>query len=214
MPSMQFAVGSAGMVVFRGKRFFCDILEIKEDLIRFHFPLADIPVEGLCASLEFHDDEGCTAYDAMVVRVSEEDGGSMVLRYSINCTRETHRAWWRIPGDFAMQVKHHVHPGLHWVSVNDISLGGVQVRTSTALAVGDTLDLLFTLPGFTESETVLAEVAYNSPEYVDDLGNRDVGLRYLCLDAKLRIRLKSYLWQRLRKLHPEDFSLGETPQRA
>jgi len=196
------------MVVFRGKRFFCDILELKEDLVRFRFPLADIPIEGMCASIEFYDDEGYMAYDATVVQASEKDGGNILLRYSINGVRQTHRAWWRIPGDFAVQVRHHVHPGLYWAPVNDISLGGVQMRTNAVLEEGDPLDLHFTLPGFAEQEMLLGEVAHISGEYTDDRGNRDVGVRFLCLDARLRMRLKSYLLRRLQERHPEDFLIG------
>ncbi len=212
MPAMQFAVGAAGMVALRGKRFYCDILEIREEFVRFRFPLGDIPMEGMCASIEFYDDEGYTAYDATVAQISEEDGGSLLLRYSLNPMRQTHRSWWRIPGDFAVQLKHHVHPRAYWAPVNDMSLGGMQVRTGAPLAEGDTLDLIFTLPGGSAPETVLAEVAHVNPGYTDDSGSRDIGLRFLCLDARLRLRLKSYLWQRLQSQHPEDFSIPESSQ--
>ncbi len=206
MPEMQFAVGGCGIIVLRNRRFYCEIIGMQEDWVRFKFSLSEIPIEGMCATLEFYKEQGLVSYDAVVLSVSEEEGGQITFRYSINGMETVHRAWWRIPGDFAVQMRHHVHPGLQWAPVNDISLGGMQVQSRARLDEGDTLDLIFLLPGVSNPETVLAEVAHISSEYIDEVGTRNIGLRFLCLDAELRLRLKSYLWQRLRELHPADFA--------
>lgn len=205
MLTMTFAEGKAGILVLRGKRFLCEIAEIDGDLVRLRFPLVDIPIEGMAAVLEFYDETGCTCFSACVVEVPEDETGRLVLRYSLGGARAINRAWWRVPGDFAVQIKHHVHPWQAWAPVNDIGLGGMQIETAMDLAEGDTLDVLFSLPGTTAIEKAMAEAAHVSPSVIDERGTRQIGLRFLCLDARLRTQLKEYLKSRVRSLYPEDF---------
>ena len=214
MASMQLSAGNACMLVLAGRRHYCGIAAVEDDCLRLHFPFPGLPLENMEAEIECYDEEGCTTYRAVILEEPGEQTAGLLLRYEPESRRVIHRAWWRIPADFAAQLKSHVHPRKHWVAVNDISLGGMQVLTSADLALGDSVDLTFTVPGSPEPDVVLSEVIHVGKEIEDEHGTRRIGLHFQSVDALLQRKLKSYVWRRLREMHPEVFARKTEPQEA
>lgn len=199
----HFQDGKRCLVILSGERFLVTILRVDEDRIQVTFPTSDFPIEGMHVDLEFHDDQGYTAYESEVLETPKEVGDGLVVRRPPSDTiRNNHRSAWRVPADFQVTMKHHVHPRRVEVPVINISAGGMLLKTGMRVEVGDSIDLRFTLPGELEEDTLLARVMHVfSPPGSEDSENL-VGLLFVNPEQASRKALSNYIWRRLRELDP------------
>lgn len=199
----HFKEGSRCLVILSGQRFLVTILKVDEERIQVTFPTSDFPIEGMYVDLEFHDDKGYTAYESEVVDTPKEVGdGLVVKRPPADTIRNSHRSAWRVPADFSVRMKHHVHPRRVEVPVVNVSAGGMLLKTEMDVAVGDSIDLQFTLPGGSKEDTLLGRVMHVStpPDMTGD--EKMVGLHFVSPEPESRKSLSNYIWRRLREMDP------------
>jgi uncharacterized protein (TIGR02266 family) len=78
----------------------------------------------------------------------------------------------------------------------DISEGGIFVETYLPLTFGSVVDLQFSLPDEGPPITVQAEVRWISEYNPNSDGNPGVGLRFLQLEKKDRVRIEAFVQRR------------------
>lgn len=199
----HFSEGSRCLVILSGERFLVTILKIADDNIQVTFPTSDFPIEGMHVDLEFHDDTGYTAYESEVVETPREVGdGLVVKRPPSEMSRTSHRSAWRVPADFSVRMKHHVHPRRVEVPVINVSAGGMLLKTEMDVEVGDSIDLQFTLPGELKEDLLLGRVMHVSTPPGIGSNERMVGLLFVSPEVRSREALSNYIWRRLREMDP------------
>ncbi len=199
----HFNEGERCLVILAGERFLVTILRVGGDRIQVTFPTSDFPIEGMHVDLEFHDENGYTAYESEVLETPREVGdGLVVKRPPSEMIRNNHRSAWRVPADFSVTMKHHVHPRRVEVPVINVSAGGMLLRTTMEVAVGDSIDLSFMLPGELKADQLLGRVMHVSTPPDAAENEHLVGLHFVTPDARSREALSKYIWRRLRELDP------------
>jgi hypothetical protein len=197
--------GKSCLLALQGRRFLCDIIELRDENVAVRFPLPEIMEPGMRVRLEIYSHHGLSSYGATVREVPETPEGSLVLQCEAEGRWDAHRSWWRVAPDFAMQVKREGQERMSWAAVNDLSLGGAQILSSGTMSEGEKLTLTFMVPGTHAPATIQADIVHISDAVVDEYGARTIGLRFDPLEPEVAKSLKAYIWRRLREMHPEDF---------
>jgi len=191
--------GGRCLLVISGQRFLVSVLSSGDDWLKVTFPSADFPIEGMYVSLEFHDDDGFTLLESEVLASPRAPGDGLTLRLPERSQRNHHRTAWRVPADFRARVKGHVHPRVHEVPVLDVSAGGLQVSADMDLAMGENVDVRFTLPGLGEHQ-VLGAVAHVVRAEHEPQGPLRAGIRFINPELETTQAIKQYIRGRVAQL--------------
>lgn len=197
----QLRPGSQCLLLLMGQRFLVSVISVKPDAVRVTFPMSDFPVPGMHVEIELHDESGYTSYELEVLEAPTEVGGGLLLGRPTGMARNRHRSSLRVSADFPVYLKGHVHPRRYTAQVVNISAGGMLLRSEAALSVNDILDVSFALPGEREPQELVAEVVHLSGEASTN-GERYLGIRFVSPEPASVRALRSYVWRRLRELHP------------
>lgn len=198
----HFVAGARCLVEVLDRRYLSTVINVTKDRLRLSFPTVDFPVDGMMVTLEFHDDQGYTRCETEVVEGAREVGDGLLVKKPSNEFRSWHRSAWRIPGDFTVQLKGHVHPRRYEAPVINVSIGGVLVKTHAELELGDNVDIKTKLPASTVELTLLGKVVHCvSEEKGADVG-RLVGVRFISPEAAQVDEIRSYIRRRVRTLYP------------
>lgn len=92
----------------------------------------------------------------------------------------------RVPAGFAVEIRN--AGGFSLFSSSDVSTGGLFFDRAIPHAVGEQVELLFTLPGETEPIRCLGEVAN-----VPDAHAFGMGVRFVDLDPASRARVDAFV---------------------
>lgn len=198
----QIKVGNRALLLLLGQRFLVGILEVTPTTLRVSFPTVHFPLEGMRVQLEFHDEEGYTAYETEVLESPKDVGDGLLLARSESPIRNQHRTNWRIPAALQVAIREHAHPRTYNGHARNVSAGGMLVESDVALRAGDAVDLSFELPTGREIKTV-AEVISTAacPERTSNA--HLYGFRFIGLDPADVRALSQYIWHRLRELYPQ-----------
>ncbi len=196
--------GERCFVALMGRRHLVSILRVKEDRIRVSFPVSDFVIDGMRAVLEFHDPEGVTTYESEVLERPKESGDGMVLARPHGRSRLRHRGSWRVPTGLSARLKGHVHPREHDCRVVNLSTGGalVLLREELEIAVGDTVELTFSLPK-RPGNTFTGEVVHLADPQRDPRAEVFVGVQFISPDPLAVREVHDYVWLRMREIDPE-----------
>ena len=198
--AQHFHVGSRCLLTVLDQRFLVGVLEISPDTLRCSFPLRGFPPEGTRVELEFHDELSYTTYEATVIKPPNDVGDGLLLTRPPEANPTKHRSFWRVPADFDITFKGHVHPRRYNAPVIDISGGGLSILTEADLNVGDNLELTLPLPQI-NGETLTAQVIHVAKPHPDQTGLQ-VGLELVSPDPVAITALSKYIWKRLHDLYP------------
>lgn len=203
----HFVAGARCLVEVLGRRYLSTVLTASDDRLRLTFPTLDFPLDGMYVSVEFHDDHGFTTYESEVLAGPKEVGDGLVVKRPPQEYRSRHRGSWRVPGDFAVQLKGHVHPRRYEAPVVNISTGGLLVKTHAELDMGDNLDLHLMLPGAGEALELLGQVVHCATEERGADDARLLGVRFVSPDPGDVERIRGYIRGRIRALYPASSGL-------
>lgn len=198
--AQHFQVGSRCLLTVLDQRFLVGVLHATVESLRTSFPLRGFPPEGTRVELEFHDELSYTSYEATVLKAPTDIGDGLLLSRPPAANPTTHRTDWRVPADFEVRFKGHVHPRRYTAPVIDISGGGLLMLTAAALSIGDNLELTLPIAGITD-EILTARVVHVGAGQADQEGVQ-VGLELVSPDPVITGALSRYIWQRLRALYP------------
>lgn len=178
------------------------ILDLSGDLVRVSFPGRDYPIEGIAASLEFHDENGFYYVPAEVIEGPMDGADGVVLRRTPEVRRNTHRRSFRVPTDLTVQLKEQVHIRRYNASLMNLSSGGALVQTEAPFDFNSVLDLMLSLPSEPPCR-ITCEVVHIA-ESVSKTNSpvRYLGLRFIDVDPEVEEAITRYVWQQLRILYP------------
>jgi hypothetical protein len=203
----HFEIGNRALLVFMGQRFLVTILSADYGELRLSYPVSDFPVEGMYVNLEFHDEAGYAAYESEVVRPALQPGDGLVVKRPPAVVRTHHRHCWRVPTDFRVEVKDHVHPRRAEAPAINISAGGMLLRSLIAYNPGNNVDMHFRLPGDALLHTAVGMVVHSAPVPEARDNALHVGVKFVDLDPGTAKCISQYIWRRLRELHPTDLQM-------
>ncbi|MBI2433039.1 MAG: PilZ domain-containing protein [Candidatus Hydrogenedentes bacterium] len=203
----HFDIGNRALLVFMGQRFLVTILSSDAEKIRISFPVSDFPIEGMYVTLEFHDETGFASYETEVVEAARQPGDGLALKRPPAMTRTHHRTSWRIPADFSVEMKDHVHPRRTEAPVINLSAGGLLVRSAVAFDAGDNMDLYFRLPGDEQPHAAVGQVVYVNAAPLPKDKAYQVGIKFVGADPVVSRSVSQYIWRRLRELHPHELQI-------
>ncbi len=206
----HFQVGNRCLLAVLDQTYLVGVLHLKDDSVRVSFPLHDFPLEGMLVDLEFHDDVGFTRYEATVIQPARAVGDGLLLTRPAEAPHHRHRRHWRVPGDFEVELKGHVHPRKYILPVLDLSSGGVMVQTNAPFEVGGAVDIRLLLPNL-DKEILPAQVVYTAASEADP-GQTRVGVEFVGPDPVIMREISKHIRRRLRELHP--LNLAKIPPEA
>jgi len=213
MKNDPFQEGTQCLLALMGQRCLVSILSVTQETIRTSFPVSDIPLEGMMVELEFHDQQGYANFETLVLAGPKQVGDGLLLERPQNIGQARHRGAWRVPTDLKASVKPHVHPRRHQVPVVNLSAGGMLVRLSAAMQLGENVDIVMEIPGEDVESPLLGEVAHVSEAAGPDESTALVGIRFVALDPVSAKSISNYVWRRMRALYPDhSFFLREAAQ--
>lgn len=199
----DFYTGNRCMLLVSGRRFLVELLEVGADTVRVTFPLRNFPLGGMRVDLEFHDTEGYTQYNTVVVSGPSKINDGIILSLPDTPRRNRHRSALRVPTDLTAQIKDQVHVRRYDADVLDMSEGGALVSSHAPFDFDTTVEMSLSLPGET-IHTILGQVVHMNA--VDDGGvdsGRLFGIRFLTCDPLAANALARYVQRRLKELHAE-----------
>ena len=200
----HFKPGNRCLVIITGQRFLVGIQSVQEDTVRLSYPAADFPVAGMLLEIEFHDDLGYARFESEILATPENVGDGLLIRLPTEYSRTTQRGAWRIPTDFNVILKSHVHPRRYEVPVVNLSAGGMLLQTNADAELNDTVELKFHLPGEAAPQEMLGTIVHVHQPDNKAGGETMVGINFINPEPQHRKALSRYVWRRLREIHPDD----------
>jgi hypothetical protein len=187
-----------------GQYFLAEILHVQGSTVIVSFPGKDYPVEGLNASLEFHDREGFDSYPMEVVKGPDSLESGISLRMLGAMRRSVHREACRVPLELPVKVSEQsVEYECDAVLVN-LSASGALMQTDTPFDLNAGIKVLMQLPG-EGTQTLGGQVVHIAnappwrkyPPYV-------VGVRFTGVGPETEGILARFIWIRLQELFPRE----------
>jgi Tfp pilus assembly protein PilZ len=203
----HFEPGARCLIEVLDRRYLSTVLNVAEDRLRLTFPTLDFPIDGMYVILEFHDDDGFTTYETEVISGPHQVGDGLLVKCPPAEYRSRHRSAWRVPGDFSVQLKGHVHPRRHEAPVVNVSTGGLLVKTHADVDLGDNVDLRFSLPKVEEELIMVGHVVHCAAEDKGADHGRLVGMQFVSPDPAHVDQIRAYIRRRLRTLYPSSSRL-------
>jgi c-di-GMP-binding flagellar brake protein YcgR len=184
--------GARGLLLAGGARTLVAVLSLRDDCARISYPTRDFPVEGMEATLEFHDAHGYAAYACTVEETPRAVGDGLLLRLLPGGpARVVHRAAWRVPLETPATLKSHVHPRRVQAKVLNISATGMLVAVNIEYAAGENIDFALDLPG-SEPVDGVARVVHITPESGGETAQ--YGLEFVGMDPVYAEAISRHVW--------------------
>lgn len=195
----HFQPGAQGLLLAGDTRFFVVVLSCRDGRVRVSFPTRDFPVEGMEATLEFHDEQGYAAYACEVEEVPRTAGDGLLLRLLPDGpARVVHRAAWRIPLETAATLKSHVHPRRVQAEVLNISATGLLVAVDVQYGVDENVDFALELPG-TGAVEGMARVVHVTPAAGAQAAR--YGLEFIGMDPVTAQGISRHVWSVVKRAY-------------
>jgi c-di-GMP-binding flagellar brake protein YcgR len=196
----HFHKGAQCLLVLMGQRFLVSILNVHADRLRLSFPAADFPIGGMYVDLEFHDEDGYVRYESEVIDGPGDVGDGVTVKRPSNLVFNRHREHWRVPADFKVELKGHVHPRRHLSPVINISAGGLLVRSTAELELGDGVEIELVLPEGGKNLLTGQIVHLNQTQGARDAGQL-LGIKFIGMDPEIAREIRAYVRHRVRELY-------------
>lgn len=201
--NQHFQVGNRCLLIIVEQRFLVAIQEVNEDSIRLSYPASQFPVAGMLMEMEFHDELGYARFETELLATPEAVGDGLLVRKPTEHCRTTHRGAWRIPADFNVILKSHVHPRRYELPVINLSAGGMLIQSEAELDLNDTVELKFLLQGTEKPMNMLGQIMHiHQPDNPED--DPLVGIRFINSETEDRKSISRYVWRRMRELYPDN----------
>ena len=197
-------VGQYLLAKLGGTHFMVRVLSCDTEAMRITFPGSDNPLEDTWLHLEFHDDEGVTAFRSRVLEGAREHGAGLLVEYPLICKRRLHREAFRVPTDIMAQVRDQARARRYSAEVLNLSSGGALLQMDAPRSEDSIVAMHLNFPRERNcnltGEVVHTRWRHSSPLTVKGL----FGVRFVDPDPPMRATLSHYVGERLRHLASVD----------
>jgi Tfp pilus assembly protein PilZ len=194
--------GNECLLNVAGRHFLVKILEVTVETVRVSFPARDYPVEGMCAYLEFHDDDGFYYHSSQVLKGPSAKGDGLALHRLSELKRSTHRRSFRVPTDLTVQVRDRAHVRKYNAALLNVSAGGALIQTEALFDFSTTIELTLSLPG-EPTHLILSQVVHTSAGTAKAApGVHHFGVRFVNIDPDAEQSITRFVWKRLQDIYP------------
>lgn len=206
--AIQLKKGMECLLNVTGQHFLVRVLDLNADLVRLSFPGKDYPVEGICANIECHDEDGFYYCQTEVVQGPAADIVGITVRKTSDFRRSMHRRSFRAPTDLTVQVKEQIHARRYNAALINISAGGALIQSEAPFEFNSLIELNLSLPSEPQ-HNILCQVIH----MIEGIGRNNVtvryfGLKFIDLETEVGNAVTRYACQQLRKL----FAAGKSVQ--